>query len=137
MPATQNFRLSDWREPPFLTGVHEYADAPDGRVFNFNDVEDVATCLLETSDEIAVYRWVLTDSQLEQLALESAKSIIQTRNQTMLEHQLDQRFLRARQSKEIEPNGQKLAVVVSLVQDLATGESVFNDKQVPVSRIRA
>ena len=133
MPATQNYRLPDWHESPFLNGVHNVEVAPDSRVFDMNSPEDIATCLLENSDEIEAYRWVLTDQQLGQLALDSARTIIEKRNEIELQTRFEQAKLHRRASED----GSRLAVVVSLVQNLETGKTTFMDNQVPVSRIRA
>lgn len=133
MPATQNYRLPDWHESPFLNAVHSFDLVPDSRVFDINSPEDIAECLLESSDEIETYRWVLTDQQLKQLALDSARTIIEKRN----ERELQTRFEQAKMQRSINENGTSLAVVVSLVQNLETGETTFTNSHVPMSRIRA
>lgn len=133
MPATQNYRLPDWHESPFLNAVHNFEPVPDERVFVINSPEDIATCLLEDSDEVEIYRWVLDDQELAQLALESARTIIEKRN----ELELQSRFELAKMHRASSEEGTRLAVVVSLVQNLETGEATFTDNLVPMSRVKA
>ena len=137
MPATQNYRLADWHEHPFLSGVHDLNNVPDSRVTDIDNPQEVAACLLETDDQIEAYRWSLSEEQLSQLALESAKAIIENRNQLLLERQLQMRFEAAKAKPSINLNGRRLAAVVSLVQNQQTGESHITERYVEPSRINA
>lgn len=93
MPATQGYRLDDWREPPMISAKHGLEAAPDGRVFKIYEYADVAASILEYSEDIDTYRWELTDDQLEALALESARHIVETRRELLLERQAELRRL--------------------------------------------
>lgn len=137
MPATQNYRLADWHESPFLSGTHSLEVVPDSRVFNPDNVNDVALCLMETDPVIEAHRWVLSDKQLEGLALESATEIVRNRRQLKLESDLTNRFETAKQRRGKRADGERMAVVVSLVQNLETGETTISDTQVPISRFKA
>lgn len=88
---------------------------------------------MEDNEEVETYRWVLTDEQLEQLALDSARAIIEKRN----ERELHNRFQQAKTQPKVSEDGTPLAVVVSLVQNLETGETTFTDNRVTLSRVRA
>ena len=88
MPATQNYRLADWHESPFLGGTYDLEAVPDARIFNPESAEDVAQCLLESDMAIDAYRWVLSEKQVEELALDSANTIIAGRRQLKLEREM-------------------------------------------------
>ena len=137
MPATQNYRLADWHESPFLGSTHDLESAPDTRVFDPESAADVAQCLLESDTAIDAYRWVLSEKQIEELALDSANTIIVARRQLKLERELQDEFETAKKKRDTETNGKKLGVVVSLVQNLATGESAISHGTMPLSRVNA
>lgn len=137
MPATQGYRLADWHEGPFLNGVHELERSVDERVFILDDPNDIATCLLESDEQVNTYRWILTDQQIEDLALESAKEIIGNRKKLFLERQHEIRFAAAKTRRDSSEYSGGLAVVVSLVHNERTGEAHFTERHVEPSRINA
>lgn len=134
MPATQNCRLDDWHEPPFLGTNGALELIPDSRVFNPSDPQDIATCLLEDDPQIEAHRWVLTDQQLAEMALESAKVIVANREERYIDNVVHMRFEKAKAERRVNEAGRKLAVVVSFAQNLKTGETTVSENQLSLRR---
>ena len=135
MPATQGYRLDEWHESPFLSGTHSVEFVPDARVFDTNNPEDIAVCLMENDPEIEAYRWSnIPEGQLEELALESAKRIIRERQERYMDNVLKMRFQNATRKRRLTEGAEKLAVVVMIAENLETGETEVLDQWVPTGR---
>lgn len=65
--------------------------APDPRVFQIDSVEDVADCLKAWSPELAVYDFT-PNVDIDALALQSAKELIQRRQDLYTERMQDPRY---------------------------------------------
>jgi len=135
MPATQGYRLEDWHEPPLTPPIHLEPDV-DNRVFDIHSVEEVAACLLETDDVIETYRWLLSEAELGELALESAKGIIKRRILLREERMLQQEFEKAKQARNAanRRTGKRMAAIAIQAQDLRTGETRYANHVVPMTR---
>lgn len=83
MPTKANFERRQWVPRADITPLYGVAFAPDPRVFDPYDENDVAQCLKESSQELAVYDH-MPGVDIEALALDSAREII-GRRQALLE----------------------------------------------------
>lgn len=135
MPANRK-HLGEWHEPPFLGRSHDIEATPDDRVFDFSNENDVATALVETNPDINVYAYLVDETELRELALESARAIITSRQEVFMEHKLAQEFNTAKEERDKKGVGH-LAVVACWKEDLHTGEVELSTMEVPRSKVSA
>lgn len=140
MPAN---RCDDpsWNPRPDFQSKHSIEPALDARVFDIDNPADIATCLLETSPDIEVYRWDMSDEELTTLALESARLIISKRRELYVAHQLAQEFESAKARRDARINSTasdksttKPVVIAGYTENLETGEVSFYTTEVNVRR---
>lgn len=135
MPATQGYRLSEWHEPPFLTGSHTLESTIDTRVFDPDNENDIAQCLLENDERITTYQWVLPEKEVHAIALESAQAIIRARRDRYADNLVAMRFEQAKHERARDGARGRLALVVTLTENLETGAMCVNKSLVPVGRV--
>lgn len=135
MPATQGYRLREWHEPPFLTGKHTLESTVDTRIFDPDNENDVAQCLLENDETITAYQWVLPDEELRVMAFESAQAIIRARRNRYADNLVAMRFEQAKYERARDGARGRLALVVTLAENLETGAIYVNESQVSVGRV--
>lgn len=130
MPATPGIRLETWNEPPFIAlGSIEAPDC-DSRVFDIYSETDVTTCLIEDDPGIDALRWTLSDDEINQLALESAKAIIAERRALKEKREAELEKM----AHEKESASTHMATVVVLRQNPETGSTTAHTIPRPSGR---
>lgn len=130
MPANRGLGSPNWcPQPDFQSRIHT-ENSVDERVFEMYNERDVADCLYESDPQVEAYKWSLSDDELNQLALESARTIIENRRSLLLVRQLEV----ARQTRRARGEVGKTAIVVGTIEDLTTGETTAYTSEVPVGR---
>lgn len=126
MPATRGLGSPDWSPQPDFQAHMSFERTVDERVFQIYNERDVQTCLLESDPQFDAYKWLLSESEINTLALDSARAMVQSRKELLLHKQLE--LARAARKSG------KLAVVAGTVENLKTGEITSYATQVPMGR---
>lgn len=126
MPANRGLGSPNWSPQPDIAPHAKFETAPDERVFNMYCETDIAISLMETDPDVDAYRWLLSEEEIKELAVESAQIYVQKQKELLLKRQLEQ-------TKAARTSG-KMAVVAGIVENLETGEVTSYAAEVPMGR---
>lgn len=126
MPANRGLGSPNWCPQPDFQSQMRIEPAIDERVFGIYNEEDVKNCLLESDPNIDAYRWLLSEEEVNLLALESAQAFVKQKKEFLLNRQLEL----ARAARK----GGRVAVVAGYVENLETGEVTSYAAEIPMGR---